>query len=305
MMEGDFSGHIWPDVRCVYRGQLGHYPQPVWDGSAHPDQTLLIWDTCSGYGDTVQTARLWVQAKAAFQGRVVCGVPPGSTRLLSSVAGPDVLIEPPFERESFDYHCPVDLLPAIPGCELTGETFGTVPYVHADPELMAKWAPTFADRSQIHVGLHWEANQSHFGAKYRRVPLSDFEPILSVEGACFYSLQYGSQEEVAAYPLVINLGNEDPREARFTETAAIMSCLDLMICVDSGPGHLAGSLGVPTWLLLDLSNDPRWCFNGDRTPFYPKHLLLRARQMGDFQTLVWDVRDVLESDIRHGVYRRT
>jgi hypothetical protein len=228
MLEGDFSGHIWPDVRRVYRGQLRHYPQPVWDGSPHPDQTLLIWDTCSGYGDTFQICRLWTKAKAAFQGRVVCGVPPGSTRLLQSVAGPDVLIEPPFEREAFDWHAPVDLLPAIPGCELTGETFGPVPYLHADPELVAKWAPTF-DRSKIHVGLHWESNQSHFGAKYRRVPLADFEPILYVDGARFYSLQYGGAEEVKAYPHVVDLGHVDEPGARFCHTAAIMQCLDLMI----------------------------------------------------------------------------
>jgi hypothetical protein len=196
-------------VRRVYRGQLSKYPQPLWDGAAHPDQTLFIWETVSGYGDTFQISRLWVKAKAAFQGRVVCGIPAGTTRLFQSVEGPDELLEPPFERAAFDVHCPINQLPAIPGCELTGEAFGTVPYVHADPALVAKWAPTFADRSTIHVGLHWQPNQSHFGAQYRRVPLADFEPILYVPGARFYSLQYGSQEEVAAYPQVIDLGNED------------------------------------------------------------------------------------------------
>ena len=52
MLEGDFSGHIWPDVRHVYQGQLTKYRQPVWDGSTHPDQTLFIWEPLTGYGDT-------------------------------------------------------------------------------------------------------------------------------------------------------------------------------------------------------------------------------------------------------------
>jgi hypothetical protein len=305
MMEGDFSGHIWPDVRRVYRGQLHHYPQPVWDGSPHPDQTLMIWDTCSGYGDTFQTARLWANAKKSFEGRVICGIPDGSTRLLSSVAGPDVLIEAPFEREAFDYHCPVDLLPAIPGCELIGETFGAVPYLHADPELVAKWEPTFADKRKIHCGLHWEANQNHIGAKYRKAALTDFEPILSVQGAKFYSLQYDGAAELAKYPQVMDLGNVDEPGARFCHTAAIMQCLDLVIGVDSGPQHLSGSLGVPTWLLLDISHDPRWCFGRESTAFYPRHRLFRASNIGDFEGLVWEVREALQrfvSDHRERIW---
>jgi hypothetical protein len=304
MMEGDFSGNIWPDVRRVYRGQLHHYPQPVWDGSAHPDQTLLIWDTCSGYGDTFQICRLWAQAKAAFEGRVVCGVPPGTTRLLSSVAGPDVLIEPPFEREAFDYHAPIDLLPAIPGCELTGETFGEVPYIRADPALVEKWAPTFADKRSLNIGIHWRSNQDHIGAKYRQAALADFEPILYGHRAHFYSFQYDGANEVKAYPHVVDLGHVDEPGARFCDTAAILQCLDLMIGVDSGPAHLAGSLGVPTWLLLDISHDPRWCFGRESTPFYPQHRLFRASTIGDFAGMMEVVADVLEGFVRKTLAQR-
>jgi hypothetical protein len=302
MYEGDFSGDVWPDVRHVYQGQLTQYRQPVWDGAPHPDQTLMIWDTCSGYGDTFQICRLWTKAKAAFQGRVVCGVPPGSTRLLSSVAGPDVLVEPPFEREPFDYHCPVDLLPGIPGCELMGEAFGEVPYAHADSELVAKWAHLFEDKRKIHVGLHWQADQRHIGAKYRKMPFSDFEPILSVWGARFYSLQYGGAAEVAKYPKVVDLGNVDSPSERFVQTAAILKCLDLVIAVDSGPAHLAGSLGVPTWLLLDISYDPRWTIvREDSTPFYPQHRLWRASNIGGFTGMI----GVVAAKLRYAILSLT
>jgi hypothetical protein len=305
MVEGDFSGHIWPDVRHVYLGQLTKYRQPVWDGSAHPDHTLFIWEPLSGYGDTFQLCRLWTKAKAAFQGRVVCGIPTGMTRLLQSVEGPDELLEPPFDRATFDFHVPYDQLPGIPGCELIGETFGTVPYLRADPALIAKWAPTFADRSTLHVGLHWEANQHHIGAKYRRVAFAEFAPILRVWPARFYSLQYGGRAEVAKYPHVRDLGNEDPREARFTETAAMMSAgLDLVIAVDSGIAHLSGSLGVPTWLLLDVSHDPRWCLGREGTPFYPQHRLFRASNIGDFAGLIESVADVLDGFVRKTLAQR-
>lgn len=305
MYEGDFSGNVWSDVRHVYQGQLTKYRQPVWDGAPHPDRKLFIWEPLTGYGDTFQLCRLWTKAKAAFQGKVVCGIPAGMTRLLQSVEGPDELLEPPFDQATFDFHCPYDQLPAIPGCELTGETFGEVPYVYADPELIEKWAPTFADRRTLHIGLHWESNQSHIGAKYRRVSFSEFEPILYGHRAHFYSLQYDGAAEVAKYPQVTDLGNEDPRDARFTETAAIMMAgLDLVIAVDSGIAHLAGSLGVPTWLLLDLSHDPRWCLGRESTPFYPQHRLFRASNIGDFEKLLYAVGDVLDGFVKKTLAHR-
>jgi hypothetical protein len=154
--------------------------------------------------------------------------------------------------------------------------------------------PESSQREIIRHRRPKENLRQNLGAKYRRVSFAEFEPILCVKHARFYSLQDNGTAELASYPQVIDLVHEDTREARFTETAAILSCLDLMIAVDSGPAQLAGNLGVPTWLLLDLANDPRWCFEGDRTPFYPAHRLFRARHMGDFAGLIRSVGDVLE-----------
>jgi hypothetical protein len=300
MLAGDFTGQVWPDVRRVYRGQLKKYPQPLWDGSPQPDQTLLVWDSLSGYGDTFQLGRLLGPAKRQFQGRVVFGVPAGTSRLLRSLEGPDTLIEPLFAQVPFDVHCPLDWLPAVDGCAWGGSTVGLAPYLHPEAALVDTWRPMFADRSRIHVGIHWRANPSHFSGRYRAIPLATFAPLLSVPDATFYSLQFDGQDEFAGFPHVRDLGNVDARDARFLQTAAIMSCLDVMIAVDSGPGHLAGSLAVPTWLLLDFSNDPRWCLVGERTPFYPAHRLFRATTIGDFAGVMAVVADELQDAIASG-----
>ncbi len=41
--------------------------------------------------------------------------------------------------------------------------------------------------------------------------------------------------------------------ADFAETAALVSCLDLVITVDTSAAHLAGALGRPTWILMPYS----------------------------------------------------
>jgi hypothetical protein len=68
----------------------------------------------------------------------------------------------------------------------------------------------------------------------------------------------------------------------YAETAAILASCDLVISSDSGIAHLAGALGLTTWLLLDYAPDWRWGGRGDRTIWYPSMRLFRQEQLGDW-----------------------
>src|ERR1700761_2334830 len=61
----------------------------------------------------------------------------------------------------------------------------------------------------------------------------------------------------------------------FAETAALVSCLDLVITVDTSVAHLAAALGRPTWILLPHTPDFRWLLEGDDTHWYPAARLFR------------------------------
>ena len=54
-----------------------------------------------------------------------------------------------------------------------------------------------------------------------------------------------------------------------------MSCLDLVITVDTSVAHLAGALGRPTWILLPYTPDYRWLLDRDDSPWYPTARLFR------------------------------
>jgi hypothetical protein len=276
-LAGDFSGMVWPDLRRVYLGQLTQYRCPVWDGSRQPGKRLLVWDTCSGYGDTFQLVRLMDNAKRQFQGELLLGIPPGTSRLFRSLAGPDVLVEPPFDdaAAASDFHCPIDYLPALPGCGWTRETFAAVPYLFAEDELVQAWVPTFPDRRLTHIGLHFQPDQNHFTGSVRTVPLDTLAPLFDVPGTRFYSLQRGASAEVAAFPKVRDLGEIDAPGERFVQTAAVLMHFDLVICADSAIGHLAGACGVKAWVILDSPSDPRWGLKTMKTVFYPEHRLYR------------------------------
>lgn len=69
----------------------------------------------------------------------------------------------------------------------------------------------------------------------------------------------------------------------FLETAEIVAGLDLVITIDTAMAHLAGSLGVPTWILLPaVDTDWRWLRERIDSPWYPSARLFRQPAPGDW-----------------------
>jgi ADP-heptose:LPS heptosyltransferase len=79
----------------------------------------------------------------------------------------------------------------------------------------------------------------------------------------------------------------------FAETAALMSCLDLVITVDTSVAHLAGALGCPTWILLPYVPDYRWLLDRDDSPWYPTVRLFRQTETRDYASVLDRVRTAL------------
>ena len=81
----------------------------------------------------------------------------------------------------------------------------------------------------------------------------------------------------------------------FVDTAAVMKCLDLVVTSDTSIPHLAGALGVPTWVAL--SHVPDWRFMRDRpdSPWYPTMRLFRQPARGDWASVFAEICAALES----------
>src|SRR5262249_30855292 len=79
----------------------------------------------------------------------------------------------------------------------------------------------------------------------------------------------------------------------FAETAALLSCLDLVITVDTSVVHVAAALGRPTWVLLPHLPDYRWMFDRDDSPWYPSVRLFRQDASRDYASVLDRVRTEL------------
>jgi ADP-heptose:LPS heptosyltransferase len=73
----------------------------------------------------------------------------------------------------------------------------------------------------------------------------------------------------------------------------LISCLDIVIAVDTSIAHLAGALGRPTWILLPHTPDWRWLTNRDDTPWYPSVRLFRQDETRDYGSVIARVRSEL------------
>jgi hypothetical protein len=77
----------------------------------------------------------------------------------------------------------------------------------------------------------------------------------------------------------------------FTDTAFVMSQLDLVISVDTASAHLSASLGSPTWILLPFDSDFRWLRHRSDSPWYPcTARLFRQSSHNDWLSVVESLR---------------
>jgi hypothetical protein len=139
----------------------------------------------------------------------------------------------------------------------------------------------------LKIGLAWQGNTAYRGDPQRSIPLATFTALAGIEGAAFFSLQKGhGSEQIAPLAEKLPVMEFDPPlddiAGAFFDTAAVMLNLDLIITSDTSIAHLAGALGVPTWVSLPMACDWRWQGTRSDSPWYPNMTLFRQTRRGDW-----------------------
>jgi hypothetical protein len=120
----------------------------------------------------------------------------------------------------------------------------------------------------------------------RDVPLAALLPLAALEAewiALQRELPVGDSAALAAWPALRQAGG---LPSDFAEAAALIACLDAVICVDSAIAHLAASLGKPCYLLLRRSGEWRWAPQAEGSPWYPSMRILRQQVQGEWAPVV-------------------
>lgn len=293
---GDFA-QGWKDYDAQWRKSVLAAPQlvlkqPLWTGAEPLRGKSLLLYAEQGLGDTLQFCRYAKLAKARGA-RVVLAVQRPLLKLLAPVTGVDQLVAKDGRLPKTDYYCPLMKLPGGFNADLNNIP-AAIPYIQSDPALAARWrkrlgtvggASGARDTTRLRIGVAWSGNPAHGNDLNRSLTLDALLPLLNFE-AEWFSLQKEVRAADAAtlarharFTPLVHLG-EHIRD--FSDTAALVEHMDLVISVDTSVAHLAGAMGKPVWILLPFNPDWRWLLKRTDSPWYPTARLFRQPAIGDW-----------------------
>jgi len=274
---------------------LRRYPQPVWLGAEDiAGKTLFIyWE--QGFGDTIQFCR-YAKLAQARGAKVVLSVQQPLVALLKELSPTIRIIGPGEVPAEFDYHCPLLSLPLALGTTVSNIP-AAIPYLKSNGEKSLVWKEQLGQKNKPRVGLVWSGgfrpNQTeawNFNSR-RDIPLAKLADLKNPNIA-FYSLQKGEPAELELAALMRDhwdgpdIIDFTSRLHDFSDTAALMENLDLIISVDTSTAHLAGALGKPVWILNRFDTCWRWLLQRADSPWYPTVKLYRQEKAGRWDDVV-------------------
>ncbi|HEY9672213.1 MAG TPA: tetratricopeptide repeat protein [Waterburya sp.] len=271
--------------------QLPHFSTPTWDGSPLEGKTILLYAE-QGLGDTFQFVRYTPLLKE-LGGCVIVACLSSQVELLKNVPGVERVIALEDEIPEIDTQAPLMSLPYLMGTTL--DTIpAPIPYIF--PSRSHPLRLEAPPGTRLKVGIVWTGNLDNVHNRRRSCGLQAFLPLLETPGIEFYSLQVGQRsQDLATLPPSIRVQDLSPQLQSFTDTAAAIAQLDLVITIDTSVAHLAGALGKPTWVILPFVPDWRWLLSRCDSPWYPTMRLFRQDFPGDWTKVFSQLSQALEN----------
>ncbi len=268
------------------------FAQPLWLGDETLQGKTILLHAEQGLGDTVQFVR-YAPLVAGLGARVIVEVQPPLATLLSGIGGISRIVSRGEPLPDFDVHCPLLSLPLAFKTDL--DTIpAAVPYLAAPEVRVMQWRDRLGPRACPRVGIAWAGSRTNRNDHNRSIALGALACALQISGVELVSIQKevgeADRELLGGNPHIRHVGDE---LADFTDTAAVVSQLDLVISVDTSVAHLAGAMARPLWLLVPFAPDFRWMLDREDNPWYPTARLFRQTGIGDWDGVLARVRGEL------------
>lgn len=270
---------------------------PEWKGEDLRGKKILLHGE-QGHGDTIMCARFAreLMARGAW---VTLGVPKSLTRLFdaqpwldfSSLAIEDMNSE---NMSQFDFQTP--MFSALYHLDLGWSDISAWKYI-TPPD----YSVPRVTSNTFNVGICWVSGKSGNRSDWRHAPLEFWLPLSSIPNVRLYSL-YKGPDSKEIYDLgAEGLVHDDTTKLDdWADTAAYVSQLDLIICVDTAIAHLAGAMDIPVWLLHQFSPCWRWQDLSHSTglPWYNSVRSFRQEKPGDWESLLRMIRIILQNKLK-------
>jgi hypothetical protein len=257
--------------------------EPSWDGSIQPEATLLVWHhRGSEYGDYFHFSR-YLELAAVRVKRLVVHCDVRLVRLVRLMRGVSEVSSWDQRTPDYDVQCPVLALPKL---LTTPDQIPPPALVQVSlPSVSSPWLRRLKGCPRPWIGVCWQGGRMNPMDCYRSFS-QDLFSILADAGMNLISIQ---KRELVSNPRIRDLG-PDYQRGDWLNTAVTLRHLDRVIGPETALLHLAGSLGIPAWLVLAIPTDWRWFpaeredgqVDDSRTPWYPSMRVFRQETAGEW-----------------------
>lgn len=139
------------------------------------------------------------------------------------------------------------------------------------------------------IGVRWQGNPKFEHEQNRRFTLKPFFDTLRTIDADFVCLQRDEGEsDCPDFIRKVALNSWD-------QTRDVISGCDLVISSCTSVAHLAGAMGVETWIIVPVLNYYLWGVPGNKTPFYDSVRLFRQEKFGCWKAPMAELKHSLET----------
>lgn len=269
-------------------------PLPLWQGDKSQN-IILVGEY--GYGDLIHYLRYAREVRAMLRpdgGTVVLSLPEAIAALVATSFDEFTIyvrdeITPDHPALRFpnvtttlpgNLNAKLFYLQAIPYLGAFHTACETIPYMRADAAHSALWQQRTTSIDKPRIGIVWAGNPRHRNDHNRSIPPELLRPLVDVAGPHLISLQRGGDAAM------LGIHDAAPMIGNFSDSAALMATLDLLITIDSAPAHLAGALGIPAWVLLPFDHDWRWLMGREDCIWYPHTRLYRQTAPQDWAGVI-------------------
>jgi len=295
LMQGKYE-QGWSEYSWRTNGKkMTHVPQPwgLWRTMDLRGRTVLIRAE-GGAGHVIHFARyLPMIAKRGAKVFVQCQTP--LVPLVRTVPGIQDAFAKGKARASAEFRIPQRCLP-----QLFGTTLDTIPldlpYLRPPQGLVQKWWVQMQPVSGVRVGVCWQGSQGNLHMRDRSFDSQLLAPLAEIPNVTLVNLQVGAKPSPDVR--MVHVPGYDYERGDFLGLAAIVKNLDLVIACDTSIAHVAGALGMPTWVAVRFASEWRYMLNRDTCPWYPTMRLFRQPQIGDWKAVFGAMAESLTSVVQ-------
>lgn len=154
----------------------------------------------------------------------------------------------------------------------------------------------FSKQGNIKVGIRWAGNPEFEHEQHRKFPEELMIGLSDIPNTTFFSLQR-DENLITGLPF----GDLAEQMKTWDDTASIIAGCDLIITSCTSIAHLAGAIGVPTWVVIPVMPYYTWAVPGSKSNWYNSVTLYRQEKYGDWSAPFNKIRQDLVTLSNKGV----